>query len=343
MGAAPSWVGTATARAGVAGNPSDALGGAALAVPVPALTATVTLRDADAITVRDAAGARGPTSVSELVRRTGRLGHDGAERLVTATIVTLHRWLVDHDRAPDDAPFEVEWSTDIPRSVGLAGSSALVIATLRALCARWRVELTPEVTAQLALRAEVDELGIAAGWMDRAVQALGAPTLVDRRVDPDAEIPRMEVVEPGGPIELVVAWDPRGASPSGRLHGSLRARLDAGEPEVVRCIDALVSTARRAATALRAASVDDLVDAVDQSCALRDRLGALDDGTRVLVEAARAAGGVATSAGSGGAVLIVPRRRDAAAILAALGAHDVPAVAVTLGTPVVPAGPRQEP
>ena len=45
MGAAPSWVGTATARAGVAGNPSDALGGAALAVPVPALTATVTLRD----------------------------------------------------------------------------------------------------------------------------------------------------------------------------------------------------------------------------------------------------------------------------------------------------------
>ena len=47
MGAAPSWVGTATARAGVAGNPSDALGGAALAVPVPALTATVTVRDAD--------------------------------------------------------------------------------------------------------------------------------------------------------------------------------------------------------------------------------------------------------------------------------------------------------
>ena len=311
MGMARSWTGRGSARAGVAGNPSDALGGAALAVPVHGLSATVVLRDAPRLTVRPIGGDRGWGSVPDLADASARVGHDGAERLVTAAIVTLHRWLDDQDRRPDPSPFAVEWSTEIPRSVGLAGSSALVVATLRALCARWEVALAPEDLARLALAAEVDELGIAAGWMDRAVQAHDEPTFVDcRSMSPDG-VPAMRVVAPGEPIELVVAWDPQGASPSGRLHRSLRARW--------------------AASALAAADLAALAEAVAASCALRDRLGALDAATRALVTAAGDAGGSATSAGSGGAVLIVPVGCSATALVAALADRGVPTAPVVLG------------
>jgi glucuronokinase len=325
-------VGRATARAGVAGNPSDALGGAALAVPVPTLGAEVRLRDADRVRVRRDPPEPGWGSVSELATLTARLGHDGGDRLVTAALVTLHRHLCAEGIEHDDAPFEAQWSTDIPRSVGLAGSSALVIATMRALAQRWRVDLPAPRLAELALRTEVDELGIAAGWMDRAVQAHAAPTLVDRRVDPDAALPRMEVIEPIASLELLVAWDPAGASPSGRLHGRLRERLAAGDPELVRILDELVDTARAAAAALAAADHGELAELVDRSCELRRQLGALDAVTAGLVEQVRAAGGAATSAGSGGAVLVVPSEVTASDL------HDRLAAA-RLGVAPIPLGP----
>ena len=66
-------------------------------------------------------------------------------------------------------------STTIPRSVGLAGSSAIVIAALRAA----GVDLEPPEVAELALAIERDDLGIAAGLQDRAVQAFDQPVLVD--------------------------------------------------------------------------------------------------------------------------------------------------------------------
>lgn len=321
--------GRAVARAGVAGNPSDALGGAALAVPVPSLGAVVQLADAERLRVRPEVPEPGWASVDALVQHTARLGHDGGDRLVTASIVTLYQHLVAVDLAHDDAPFEAVWRTDIPRSVGLAGSSALVIATLRALAQRWEVDLPAPLLAELALRAEVEHLGIAAGWMDRAVQAHGAPTLVDRRTVPEAEVPSMQVVRPPRPVDLLVAWDAVAASPSGRLHGSLRDRHAAGDPEVVAAVDELVEVAHAASDALRSADLAALAESVDRSCGLRARLGALDDATHVMIRAARAAGGAATSAGSGGAVLVVPRSAGAAEVgrqlrAAGLTVVDVP-------------------
>lgn len=295
----------AVARAGVAGNPSDALGGAALAVPVAAVGVEVALRPAPQLGFRARQGAPGWSSVQELVDHTERLGHEGAERLLSAAVVTLHRHLRATGDEPDGAPFELVWSTTIPRSVGLAGSSALVIAALRALCEHWGVVLSPLQLAELALRAETDELGIAAGWMDRAVQATELPTLVDLRSGSDAR-PQLRTVEPMHAVELLVALDPDGARPSGRVHGELRTRAGSGDPAVAALLDELVTCAHHAATALEAADVAALDEAVRRSCSARRALGALDAATAALVDAATSAGAAATSAGSGGAALVVP-------------------------------------
>ncbi len=97
------------ARAGLAGNPSDLYGGAVLAVPIPSLRAQVEIVDA-------------PT--------TQVAGHEDGLRLIEAAVA----------RGPSPgSPFALRWITDIPRSVGLAGSSAIVIATLpRPQCPSWR-------------------------------------------------------------------------------------------------------------------------------------------------------------------------------------------------------------
>src|SRR5438477_3723375 len=88
--------GSAAARAALAGNPSDLYGGAVLAVTLPSLTAHVVAEPADELVVEP------QNALVEAAAR--RLG----------------------------ATAKLAWSTTIPRSVGLGGSSALVIATLRA-------------------------------------------------------------------------------------------------------------------------------------------------------------------------------------------------------------------
>jgi glucuronokinase len=324
-------LGRATARAGVAGNPSDALGGAAVAVPIEQLSARVELVDARSMAVERAEAPDPFPSVSALVEHTERYGHDGGDRLVTAAIVTLRHHLRDADIEVDDEPFRVRWSTDIPRSVGLAGSSALVIATLRALLSRWDLDLAAPRVAALALAAESDELGIAAGWMDRSVQAHGRPTLVDTRSLDRNGVPSMRLIEPGAPVELVVAWDPAGAAPSGRLHGDLRAALAAGDPLVTGAVDELVVAAHDAADALADGDVAGLSDAVGRSCALRDRLGALDAATAAMAAAVREVGGAATSAGSGGAVLAVPGPAGTAALVEQMAARGWSSSTVRLG------------
>lgn len=300
------WRATASARAGLAGNPSDALGGAALAVSVPALRAQVRVRSATRLRVRGPGDEGSWASLDSLDAHVSRFGYEGAERLVTAAIVTLRRHLRELGVAlRDPSPFEVEWASNIPRSVGLAGSSALVVATIRAVAARWGATLTSTTVASLALSAERDELGIAGGWMDRAVQAHDAAVLVDAG--------EMRVVRPARPVELLVAWDPQGAAPSGRLHASLADRLTSGDPALTQAVDALVAVAHRATSALEAADLAALAAAVDESCELRRGLGALDVATAALVEVARGCGASATSAGSGGAVSVVcdPEHLDA--------------------------------
>ena len=81
-------------------------------------------------------------------------------------------------RAVPGRTVDVRWTSDIPRSVGLAGSSAIVVATLRALARPGDPAPDPLELAKLALLVEQD-LGIVAGLQDRAVQATGEPVLVD--------------------------------------------------------------------------------------------------------------------------------------------------------------------
>jgi glucuronokinase len=280
-------VGRALARAALAGNPSDGFGGAVLATPVPGLEAVVHASDADAVVVGDRSWSS-PAAVAG--------PHEGEGALLSATVERLVRWCRAGASGPPDGGVELAWTTTIPRSVGLAGSSALVVAAIRALATRWALDLDVATTARLALEVETDLLGIAAGPQDRLAQAAGATVLMDFGGPGWA----FERVVPPSPVQLFVVWS-TASSPSATVHGPLQDRR--GEPAVVAAMAHLAGLARTGAEALRAGDLVGLGAAMDGSYEARASILDLDAAHVELVLAARACGASVNYTGSGGAVV----------------------------------------
>ena len=270
-----SVVATCTARAALAGNPSDGFGGAVLAVPVADLCATVASTEAEEFEIRTA-----DADLHILLTATAEAYAESVGVLPTVSISA---------------------STTIPRSVGLAGSSALVVAALRSLGGwserRWdRIEL-----AELALTVERDRLGIAAGLQDRLVQAVAHPVLM--RFDPVSFV----TIDVPDDVPLYVAWLADAAAPSGRVHRTLQRRYETGDEGVIRTMRDLAIQAERAHRALSAGDPTLLGEAIDRSFDLRAAMIDVGDHQRRLVETGRRTGAAVNSAGSGGSVVGLAR------------------------------------
>ena len=111
-----SFVSSVPARAAVAGNPSDGHGGAVVATVVPPLSATVSVeRDTHFSFSGSSIRFASMGDVSDWVEQGV---FEGDQPLVQSALTVLHR----HFEA-DLSPHDVRFSTTIPRSLGLAGSS----------------------------------------------------------------------------------------------------------------------------------------------------------------------------------------------------------------------------
>lgn len=276
-------VGVAYARAGLLGNPSDGYEGKAIALPVRNFEARVTVEPGE---------REGPE-----VRAV-----PGLDRLIHAAVRRLVRHVGRDDLLRD--PIAISCETTIPRQVGLAGSSAVVIATLRALGERWDAGLPALELAEMALAVEVEDLGIAAGPMDRVVQAY------ERLVVMDLAPPRTEAsygtLDPELLPPMLIAWDPTGGASSGVPHSDLRERWRRGDAEVHRTIEELRALVDRGVEALRAGDHRALMGMVDRNFELRCRVFAVGEADRRMVSIARGFGAAAKLCGSGGAVLVLP-------------------------------------
>jgi glucuronokinase len=264
--------GAAFARVALAGNPSDGYGGRTLAVVVPDFVARAQAEPSDT----DAISSPGP----------------GGQELMRATLERF-RALVG-----PGYPVALSCETKVPREVGLAGSSAIVIACARALCDLCGRQLDLDELAREALAVEQEDLGIAAGLQDRVVQARETLVAMDF-----AETPRYEELDPALLPPLFVAWHPEAASPSGTTHSVLRERYDTGDPDVTATMARLADLALAAREALVAQDHAAFAACMDGSFDQRRRIMQVDPLTLTMVKAARAAGAAANSAGSGGAIV----------------------------------------
>jgi glucuronokinase len=138
----------APARAGLLGNPSDGYGGRTLALAVPRFVASVSAEPAEGIEiVPGALDLASWPSPAAFVDRIDRFGYGTAPQLLAATVRTFLRWRVDEGLGLPGTGVRLSYRTDIPRQVGLAGSSALVVAALRALCGLYGDEIPAHLLA----------------------------------------------------------------------------------------------------------------------------------------------------------------------------------------------------
>ena len=310
---------TVPARAGLAGNPSDGHGGAVVATVVPSLTATVSAISSSHFGF-DGSSAHFD-SLAELPPWLDQAEIADDQPLMQAALAVLHRQ-VDADIQPHEFLF----STTIPRSLGLAGSSAIVIATILTTIAAhqddlWSRELLdrPELIASLALEAERDVLGIAAGLQDRVVQTLGGTIAMEFGDDHMHTLRGLAVgsYRSVGPLPdgLFIAYRTGTAGDSGLVHGAADVSSNSFQQAMTSAADA----ARDAADAIDRGDVRALGRAMDATFDQRAAVFVLDPAHTEMIGTARANDASANYAGSGGSIIVLPPDRRAADALAELG------------------------
>jgi glucuronokinase len=207
----------------------------------------------------------------------------------------------------------VRWATTIPRGVGLGGSSAIVIAVLRALAELQGAKLPEAELAEMALAVETEDLGIAAGLQDRVAQAYGGLMFMDF-ADGGR---RYERLDPALLPPLVVAWRSDAAEDSRTVHDDLRARFTDGEPMVRQAMASVARCAWGARAALLSGDRDEFARCVDATFDARAGMIALAPRHVEMIEVARACGASANYTGSGGAIVAVckdERHRESVAL-----------------------------
>src|SRR3954470_7958042 len=151
----------AYARAGLIGNPSDGYFGKTISFIIRNFAATVKLRESEKLEILPGSGDLVKfDSLSDFLRDVKLMGYYGGMRLVKAAIKKFHEYAQINSFDIPARNFTISYETNIPRLVGMAGSSAIVCATFRALQTFYNIEIPQHRLPSLILSAEKDELNI---------------------------------------------------------------------------------------------------------------------------------------------------------------------------------------
>lgn len=294
------------ARAGFLGNPSDGYFGKTVSFTFRDFSAEIVMYETPELgfvpgDVDDATFA----SPDDLLRDIQLFGYYGGIRLMKAVAKLFFLWCRAHDVALPARNFTVRYTSNIPRLVGLSGSSAICTAMLKALQQFYGVSIPLEDAPTLCLEAERDELGIQCGLQDRVVQMYEGCVFMDfdKALVESTGHGRYERLDPARLPRLYVAYDPQRAEVSGTYHKKLRVLFEERKPDIVAAMGEFADIAQQGRDALLAGRTERLPALVNANFDLRDRIFNVAPANRHMVFAARATGASAKFAGSGGAIV----------------------------------------
>lgn len=299
----------AYARAGLIGNPSDGYSGKTISITIRNYFAEVVVYEWEEVELLWTQEGRNRFgSVHDLVRDVKLHGYYGGLRLIKATIKRFVEYCDREGITLPDRNFTARYETNIPRQVGMAGSSAIIVATLRCLMEFYDVQIPQEVLPSLARSVETEELGIAAGLQDRVIQVYEGVVWMD--FSPDAMhtshgffCGHYEPIDPSLLPPIYVAFSADVSEPTELFHNDLRARYDRGEKEVVDAMVHFADLAARAKEAIYRGDATLLGRLMDENFDTRRSICRLPKGQVDMIERARSVGASAKFAGSGGAII----------------------------------------
>lgn len=296
----------AYARAGLIGNPSDGYNGKTISLIVRNFNAEVVIYEWPELEII-------PTrqdhcrfeNLEEFLYDTRLNGYYGGLRLVKASIKRFAEYCLRHDIKLSAENFSLRYSSNIPRQVGLAGSSAIVTATMRGLCWFYNVSIPDEILPSLILSVEREELGISAGLQDRVSQVYEGLVYMDFDKEFMAEHGhgRYERLDPALLPPVYIAYQTELAEPSEIFHNDIRKRYDNGEALVVNAMRDFADLAWRARTCLLEGDHSGLAQLMNRNFDIRSSIYHLNPRHVRMIEIARDVGASAKFAGSGGSII----------------------------------------
>ena len=294
------------ARAGLLGNPSDGYFGKTISFTFTEFC--VDLRLTESSRLRFVPGEVDDAtfdSPQQLVRDLRLYGYYGGIRMLKAVSKLFFEYCEEHGIEIADANFTAEYKINIPRLVGLSGSSAICSAMLKALMEFYGVDIPIEERPTLIMSAERDELGIACGLQDRVAQIYNGLTFMDfdRPLVESTGHGRYERLDPKKVPNLYIAYDPQRAEESGKAHKKVKRLFQQQNHDVLAAMSEFADIAQQGRDALVAGRFERIPALVNANFDLRDKIFHVAEENRRMVTVARSAGASAKFAGSGGAIV----------------------------------------
>lgn len=297
---------SAYARAGLLGNPTDGYFGKTISVIVRNFGARILLYPSPELHIeaqeQDVNVFR---NIYHLVDSVKLTGYYGGSRLIKAAIKKFGEHCEAEKIKLSNKNFTIRYHSSIPRQVGLAGSSAIVTATVRALMKYYDVTIPQEILPNIILSAEVDELGINAGLQDRVAQVYEGCVFMDFDQSQMQEKGhgRYERIDPSLLPNLYLAYKTDLSKVSGAVFNNVKARFEKGDEEVIRIIKEIADLAEKGKRAIQQKDYKNLNELINHNFDLRCKIMNISDSNMELVETARRCGASAKFTGSGGSII----------------------------------------
>jgi glucuronokinase len=303
----------AYARIGLLGNPSDGFFGKTISVTIQDFWAGIVLYEWPELEIVLGHQDRGLFhGIDELVEDVRLNGLYGGLRLIKAAIKRFAEYCSEKRLPLSSQNFSLRYETNIPRQVGLAGSSAIITAAFRALMDFYTIDIPREILANLILEVETKEIGIDAGLQDRVCQVYEGLIFMDfneayfkanghgryRSLDPNLLPP------------LFLAYRANLSQVSGIYHSNLRERWRLGDPKVIEAMQLFGELADDGMHCLLERDYGRLAKLIDRNFDIRSELSTLDPANVQMVHLARRLGLCAKYAGSGGAIVGICEEDD---------------------------------
>lgn len=296
----------AYARAGLLGNPSDGYFGRTISIVVRNFGAHISLYESPELHIEQHEVDKNIfRNIYQLVESVDLTGYYGGDRLIKAAIKKFYNYCTERSIRLHGKNFTIRYRSSIPRQVGLAGSSAIVTATIKALMAFYEVDISNEILPNLILSVETDELGINAGLQDRVIQTYEGCVFMDfdKSIMDSQDYGKYEPIDPSHLPNLYIAYKTNLGKVSGGVFNDVKARFLKGEPKVVDTMAEIGHVAIDGKKAILDGDHDLFAKLINKNFDLRAKIFNISESNLELINTARKCGASAKFTGSGGSII----------------------------------------
>lgn len=297
---------SAYARAGLLGNPTDGYNGKTLSIIVRNFGARILLYPSPELNIEaQEQDVNVYRNIHHLIDSINLTGYYGGSRLIKAAIKKFGEYCESNNLKIANRNFTVRYHSSIPRQVGLAGSSAIVTATMGALMKYYRVDIPIEILPSIILSAEVDELGINAGLQDRVAQVYEGCVYMDfdKKFLEEKGHGKYERINPALLPNLYLAYRTDLSKVSGTVLNDIRSKYDKGDRKVIETLNEIAQLAHVGKDVIKAQDFKKLGNLIDKNFDLRCKIMNISQSNIELVQTARKCGASAKFTGSGGSII----------------------------------------